>query len=183
MDRLGDVSKLKSTSKPQGLVSKLLSEGNQEAIHFLRHWVSGLMNGLESIDRTARKTILRECGKGCAESYTIEVFRNARAQSADLEHFLGILAAKFPEARYELLTPSTIRVCYTYCACDLVKWGLVKSPLICECSAFNLQENFEQAWGIGAHVTLETSILEGAPECVLVVSLESPPGQVNLSGA
>jgi hypothetical protein len=142
--------------------------------HLLTYWVSGLMKGLESIDESARQAILRECGKACAESYTAEVFHDARERCTDMEGFLAVLAHKFPEATYEPLTSSTIRVRYTRCACDLVKWGLVKSSLVCGCSAYNLQENFERAWGMGVSVTLETSILEGAPECAFLVSLASP---------
>ncbi len=93
-----------------------------------------------------------------------------------MEGFLGVLAAKFPEATYESLTSSTIQVRYTQCACDLVKLGLVKSSLICGCSAYNLQENFERAWGVAVSVTLESSILDGASQCAFLVSLEGPPG-------
>ena len=149
-----------------------MPEWDEGVRHFMTYWFSGLMNGLESVDEPARRTILRECGKACAESYTVEVFQDARERSIDMETFLDVLAARFPEATYEQLTSGTIRVRYTSCACDLVKCGLVKSSLICECSAYNLQENFERAWGIPASVTLETSILQGAPQCVFLVSLE-----------
>ena len=149
-----------------------MPEWDEGVRHFMTYWFSGLMNGLESVDEPARRTILRECGKACAESYTAEVFQDARERSTDMEAFLAVLAARFPEATYEQLTSGTIRVRYTRCACDLVKCGLVKSSLICECSAYNLQENFERAWGIPVSVTLETSILQGAPQCVFLVSLE-----------
>jgi hypothetical protein len=139
----------------------------------MTYWFSGLMSGLESVDQPTRKAILRECGKACAESYTAEVFQDARERSTDMEAFLTVLAAKFPEATYEQLASGTIRVCYTRCACDLVKCGLVKSSLICECSAYNLQENLERAWGIPVSVTLATSILQGAPQCVFLVSSEA----------
>jgi hypothetical protein len=122
-----------------------MPEWEEESRHFLTYWVSGLMKGLESVDEPSRNAILRACGKACADSYTAEVFRDARRQSTDLEGFLAVLAAKFPEAAYEQLAPSTIRVRYTDCACDLVQWGLIKSSLICGCSAYNLQENFELA--------------------------------------
>ena len=151
-----------------------MPEWDEGVRHCLTYWFSGLMNGLESVDEPARKAILRECGKACAESYTAEVFEDARERSADMEGFLAVLAAKFPEATYEPLTSDTIRVRYTRCACDLVKCGLVESSLICRCSAYNLQENFERAWGIPVSVTLESSILEGAPQCVFLVSLASP---------
>jgi len=148
---------------------KPMPEWDEGVRHFMTYWFSGLMNGLESVDEPARKAILRECGKACAESYTVKVFQDARERSIDMEAFLAILAAKFPEATYEQLTSGTIRVRYTRCACDLVK-----SSLICECSAYNLRENFERAWGVPVSVTLETSILQGAPQCVFLVSPESP---------
>ena len=151
-----------------------MPEWDERVRHFMTYWVSGLMNGLEGVDEPARKAILRECGKACAESYTAGVFQDARERSTDVESFLAILASKFPEAAYEQLASGMIRVRYTRCACDLVKCGLVKSSLICECSAYNLQENFERAWGIPVSVTLETSILQGAPQCVFLVSPESP---------
>jgi hypothetical protein len=149
-----------------------MPEWDEEVKRFMTHWFSGLMNGLESVDEPARTAILRECGKACARSYTAEVFQDARKRSADMEAFLSSLAVKFPEATYTQLTSRTIRVCYTQCACDLVIYGLVKSPLICECSAYNLQENFERALGISVTVMLETAILEGAPQCAFLVSLE-----------
>jgi hypothetical protein len=59
------------------------------------------MNGLKSVDEPARKAILREGGKVCAESYTVEVFEDARERSTDINGFLAVLAAKFPEATHE----------------------------------------------------------------------------------
>jgi len=140
--------------------------------HFLAHWFSGLMNGLESVAPSARQTILRECGKACAESYTARVFEEAWRHSADMESFLAKLAIRFPEATYEQLTPHTIKVRYATCECDLVKRGLVESPMICECSAYNLEENFEQSLGTSVAVTMESSILRGGTHCAFLVSLE-----------
>lgn len=153
-----------------------MSEGDEEVRRFLTYWISGLMDGLASVDEPARQIVLRECGKACAASYTAGVFQDAREQSDDMDGFLAALAAKFRAATYERLTADTIRVCYTRCACDLVEWGLVASSLICGCSVYNLQENFERAWGVPVSVTLETSILEGASQCAFLVSLESPLG-------
>ena len=139
--------------------------------HFLAHWFSGLMNGLESVDASARQTILRECGKACAESYTAGVFEEAWRHSTDVETFLAELAIRFPGATYEQLSTDTIRVRYATCECDLVKRGLIKSPTICECSAHNLQENF-CALGISVTVTIEGSILRGQTQCTLLVTLD-----------
>jgi hypothetical protein len=146
-------------------------EWDEGVEHFLRYWFSGFVEGLESVDEPARRAILHACGRACARSYTAAVFRQAREQSAGLAEFLAALAARFPEARYEPLTPTTFRVCYARCACDLVTRGLVESPLLCECSAENLRENLASALDVPVTVTLESSILGGAPECVFLVSL------------
>jgi hypothetical protein len=138
---------------------------------FLEQWFSGLMEGLEGVGDSARTAILRACGKGCARSYTCEVFKQARAQGKDMEGFLAALAERFSGATYEILGPDAILVQYTECGCDLVVQGLVDSPLLCECSAHNLRDNFESALGIPVTVRLESSILAGADRCSLLVSL------------
>jgi hypothetical protein len=145
-----------------------MDEGLQ---HFMTYWFSGLMSGLEGVDERARKTILRECGKSCAHSYTAQVFQDARRHSADMDAFLAQLGVSFPEAAYERVGPHTIRVSYHRCECDLVTCGLAKSPLLCECSVHNLQENFERSLGTSVAVTIESSILRGGSHCVFLVSL------------
>jgi hypothetical protein len=139
---------------------------------FMTYWFSGLLNGLEKVDQKTRETILRECGKACAHSYTVQVFQDAKRHSADMDTFLAHLAVKFPEATYERTDSHTIRVSYDRCECDLVKCGLVKSPIICECSAHNLEENFERSLGTPVAVAIESSILRGEPCCAFLVSLE-----------
>jgi predicted ArsR family transcriptional regulator len=139
---------------------------------FMTYWFSGLLNGLEEVDQKTRETILRECGRACAHSYTVQVFQDAKRHSADMDTFLAHLAVKFPGATYERIDSHTIRVSYNNCECDLVKWGLVKSPIICECSAHNLEENFERSLGTPVAVAIESSILRGEPCCAFLVSLE-----------
>ncbi|HSJ56974.1 MAG TPA: hypothetical protein VLC95_07320 [Anaerolineae bacterium] len=140
-------------------------------MEFLRHWFAGLVAGLGEVDEAAREAILRACGQACADSYTAEMFRHARAPGASTNEFLAALGRVFPEATYELTAPGEIRVCYDFCACDLVKLGLVTSPLLCGCSVHNLRENFEHALGVPVEVTLEASILQGAPHCAFLVRL------------
>jgi hypothetical protein len=150
---------------------RLVPESNEELKQFMRFWFSGLIGGLESVDESARQTILSECGKACARSYTAAVFRDASKSSADMGDFLTALAARFPDAAYEPLDSNTIAVRYSKCGCDLVETGLVSSPLLCRCSAHNLRENFEQALGRPVTVTLESSILRGAGHCEFLISL------------
>jgi hypothetical protein len=138
---------------------------------FMRHWFSGLVNGLGAIDQEARETVLCACGKACAESYTAQVYQEAWEQSTNMDGFLSSLATRFPGATYTRVGTHTIRVNYATCECDLVKCGLIESPLICECSAYNLQENFERTLGTSVSVEIESSILSGGPCCVFRVSL------------
>jgi hypothetical protein len=149
-----------------------MPEWNSELERFMAYWFSGLVKGLESVDQESREAILAECGKACARSYTLQVFRDAKRHSADLDAFLGHLAARFPEATYERLDAHTIRVTYVRCECDLVKCGLISSPILCECSVRNLQENFYRSLGTPVSVTIEASILGGDLQCVFLVTME-----------
>jgi hypothetical protein len=138
--------------------------------HLLEYWFSGLMSGLAVVDEEAREKILRECGRACAQSYTAQAFLDVRRQSADLDGFLARLALNFPEAAYERIGPCSVKVSYVRCECDLATSGLVDFPLLCACSAYNLQENFARSLGIPVTVTLQSSILRGEPNCTLLVS-------------
>ncbi|MBN2103250.1 hypothetical protein JW835_04330 [bacterium] len=142
---------------------------NKEQHHFLKYWFSGFIKGLEKINREAQNTILQSCGSACAQSYTLRAFQDAKAQSDDLSGFLEKLARKFPEARYRLIHPYTIEVCYDECGCDLVRNGWVDSPLLCKCSVMNLKENFEKTFDRPVHVGLKSSILDGARHCLFMV--------------
>lgn len=139
---------------------------------FLSHWFRGLAHGLEQLDHDARQIVLSECGRACAESYTLKVFREAWIHSSDLESFLRELEARFPDAQYSILDEQRIEVEYRRCGCDLVTAGLIRSPSLCECSAYNLEANFEATLGGHVKVTLEASILSGSPTCRFVIALD-----------
>lgn len=138
---------------------------------FMEHWFAGLVAGLAEVDEDARNTILRACGRACAESYTAQVFQEAWQESRDLDRFLARLAERFPGATYERIDSYSISVTYTSCGCDLVRLGLVRAPLICACSAYNLQENLQRALGTRVTVSRGTSILQGAARCTFDVRL------------
>ena len=140
---------------------------------FLDYWFTGLMAGIEELDEPSRRKVLHGCGKACAQSYTVQVFREAKQNSTDMDSFLQNLSLRFPEAKYKKDGLNTIKVTYSQCGCDLVRLGLVKSPSFCECTVANLRENFQQALGLSASVVLETSILRGGTHCALTVLLEN----------
>jgi len=139
---------------------------------FLDYWFAGCMRGIEMLDEPSQRKVLHACGKACADSYTAQVFRQVKQNSPDLDSFLQNLSRRGSGSRYERMGPNTIRATYNQCGCDLVRLGLVKSPILCECSAANLRENLQQALGISTSVAVESSILRGGTHCVLIVSLE-----------
>jgi len=138
---------------------------------FLNYWFAGCMGGIEELDESSQRKVLHACGRACAESYTIQKFRETKEASPDLDTFLENLS-KGPEAKYERIGPRTIKATYSSCGCDLVRLGLVKSPVLCECSAANLAENLRGSLGVEASVTVESSILREAEQCVLIATLE-----------
>jgi len=138
---------------------------------FLRYWFGGFIKGMENVDEKSQETVLRACGVACAQSYTEQVFQEAKQNSEDLQGFLTQLARRFRGARYESTDEHTISVRYRNCGCDLVINGWVKSPMLCKCSAGNLQRNFEASLGIPVQVKLISSILGGGKECVFEVLL------------
>lgn len=140
---------------------------------FFTHWFAGFSRGMETLDGAAREKLLHQCGRACAQSYTVQIFRQARADSADLDAFLYNLSRSLPGAGYERLGANVIRATYAQCGCDLVRLGLVRSPQLCACSAANLRENLEQALGTPVSVTIESSILRGGSQCVLLATLEA----------
>jgi hypothetical protein len=138
---------------------------------FLEHWFSGWVNGLKGVNEQTQKTILGECGKACAHSYTVQLFQEARQNSANINSFLENLTARLPGARYERTGTNSINAIYNECGCDLVRLGLVKSPILCECSARNLRENLECSLGRVASIEIRSSILRGGTNCILAVSM------------
>ncbi|MFB3895055.1 MAG: hypothetical protein ACE14V_02015 [bacterium] len=140
--------------------------------HFLAYWFSGLMKGLEELDDSSRDKVLHECGIACSQSYTARIFQEVKEHNRDLDSMLKELAHRFPGSTYTRIDVNTIKVTYAKCGCDLVRLGLVKSSTLCQCSAFSLQSNFQQVLGIPVTVTVKSSILNGAKQCILIVTLK-----------
>jgi hypothetical protein len=65
---------------------------------FFSYWFLGLQSGLENIDGRSRPRLLRYCGEACADSYTRDIFRQAKAKSSDLGQLLKNLSKKFTDA-------------------------------------------------------------------------------------
>jgi len=139
---------------------------------FLDYWFAGFVRGIDSLDEPSQRKVLYECGKACAQSYTVQVFRDVKQNSVDIDSFLQNLSRRGSGSTYERIGSNMIKATYSQCGCDLVRLGLVKSPTLCECSAANLRENLQQSLGVSASVAVESSILRGGTHCVLIASLQ-----------
>lgn len=138
---------------------------------FFKHWFGGFEQSLKIIDVNSRAAILKECCKACSNSYTKQIFIEARKNAVDEDAFVETLKKAFPELELDVIEPNRLyHIRYTCCACDLVMQGYMTSPYLCECSRSSLQYNWESLWGEGnVDVKLISSILEGASCCRFVV--------------
>lgn len=144
---------------------------NKELKKFFSYWFSGFQSGLENIDSRSRDKLLNCCGEACADSYTRDIFKREKSRSSNMDEFLKNLSVKFPDAEYEIVSDSCIRVMYKRCGCDIVGKGFITDPLFCRCSAANLKANFEAALGGKIEVELKDSILGGADRCLFLVRI------------
>jgi hypothetical protein len=150
----------------------IIERMTDEQMDFFRYWFGGFEHSLDELDEAARARILGNCGRACAQSYTVSIFREVWQASASFEDFLQRLSRRLPDGHYELIGANTLRATYNRCGCDLVGLGFVKSPALCECSAANLRENLEAVIGKPVAVVIENSILRGAEKCLLTATIE-----------
>lgn len=134
---------------------------------FLKHWFSGFQVSLNQIDDISKKQIFKECGKACSNSYTNQIYLNAKNNSSNEKEFIEELRKSFPEIEIEVIEKEQLYyVTYKFCACDLVNRNYLNSPYICECSRFSLLYNWETILGEGkVKVELVQTILAGAHCC------------------
>ncbi len=140
---------------------------------FLKEWFSGLMEGIERLNGETWPKVLEMTGRACARVHSGELFRKTWEQSKSIDPFILQINENMGEEIYKKLDNNTVLVSYSECKCPLVKYGLVDSPLICECSPNWLMENFEATLGIPVTVTTEKTILRGAEICNFTISFES----------
>jgi len=102
----------------------------------------------------------------------VKKFQEALKENPNYDSFLKNLEKKLPGTKFEKIGDKQIRVTYSKCECDLVKLDFINSPVLCNCSVFNLKENFEQSLRRHVEVVLKKSILQGGNNCSLLVILK-----------
>jgi len=143
------------------------------ADNFLKHWFMGFERFVQNLDDESRENIFKECGKSCSDSYTKQIYMEEYSASQSIDDFLCRLKSKFPEIDFRVIKENEIiELTYSFCACDLVKNGYVKIPLLCECSRQSLLYNWGSVFGQDkVDVQLHQSILEGNSCCKFTIHL------------
>jgi hypothetical protein len=141
--------------------------------NFYKYWFGGFEEALNKLDDNNRKLILKECGNACSDSYTRQVFLDAKRKSGSVEEFLEELRKTFTELMVETVEKEHQYIfTYRFCACDLVKEKLVSSPHLCECSRSSLLYNLEAVYGEGkVQVEKVQTILSGASCCRFKITI------------
>ncbi|UCE14660.1 MAG: hypothetical protein JSV04_05620 [Candidatus Heimdallarchaeota archaeon] len=145
-------------------------EWDDEFKSFLKEWFSGLMKGVQMLNDETWPNVLEMTGRACAHVHSGKTFWEIWESTRNVDTFLVKINEFMGEKIYKRLDDNTISVSYSNCKCPLVMYGLVDSPLICNCSPNWLIENFEAILGHPVTVTTEHTILRGATSCYFTIS-------------
>ncbi len=146
---------------------------------FLESWFKGFSNYLDALVSTERQKLMQHCGKACAESFVLSIYKKAWAESkGDINACIRmVLEGLAPEVMYEPVeedgvpTDKCYDVVYTHCLCELVNNKFIDTPLQCECSRQNLLYIWETLLGKGnVSVEMKKTILGGDSCCVFRVT-------------
>ena len=150
--------------------SKLLEWDNKFKV-FLKEWFSGLIEGMEKINDETWPKVLEMTGRACARVHSGELFRKTWESTKNVDKFIIEINEAMGEEIYKKLDNSTLSASYSKCKCPLVRYNLIDSPLLCECSPNWLMENFETILGKPVSVKTEKTILRGAKNCYFIISM------------
>ena len=150
--------------------SKLLEWDNKFKV-FLKEWFSGLIEGMEKINDETWPKVLEMTGRACARVHSGELFRKTWESTKNVDKFIIEINEAMGEEIYKKLDNSTLSASYSKCKCPLVRYNLIDSPLLCECSPNWLMENFETILGKSVSVITEKTILRGAKNCYFIISM------------
>lgn len=144
-----------------------------ELKNFLKEWFSGLMAGIERLNDETWPKVLEMTGRACSHIHSGELFKKTWESTKNIDDFILKINKDTDEVTYEKVDDNTLSVSYSECKCPLVRFGLISSPLLCECSPNWLLENFETILKKSVIVNTNETILRGAAKCNFIISIES----------
>jgi hypothetical protein len=168
----GDLSKSNQIKKEVANSLDAIKDPSQEQISFLRNWLEVLMTTIEKQDENVRAELLSTCGAACA-GHATESFKKIWNKSDNLKEFLDNMNAEMCDGGnfYHYINENTIEITYPKCLCPIVGFGLISSPMLCNCSSAWLKTNMEVTLGRTAHLQQLHTVLSGEKTCDFRITL------------
>ncbi len=139
---------------------------------FLKQWFSGLLEGKKHLRDEDWLKILEINGRACTHIHSGEIFWKIWEATRSIDAFIEKVNEIHGEEIYKKIDNNTIFVNYSKFRCPLVKFDIIKSPMLCNC--FNwFRENFETILKRPVKVFAENTILKGAPSCNFYIFFET----------
>ncbi|MFX1368592.1 MAG: hypothetical protein ACFFAY_08350 [Promethearchaeota archaeon] len=144
-----------------------ITEFDNKAKHFFQIWYGALILGVQELETASVGLVFRYTGEKCAESFAKSTFLETWKESQSFESFIAGLNQKIGDGAelFQIIDDNTIEATYPRCFCPLVDFGLVSSPLICNCSDSWLKSNFKSAMRKDVVVDRLESVRSGSDKC------------------
>lgn len=151
-----------------------IADFDNKAKHFFQIWFGALIKGVEQIDEESVSLVFKYTGEKCAESFAKNTFLETWKESQSLESFIGGLNQKIGDGAelFQIVDTNKIEATFPRCFCPLVDFGLISSPLICNCSNSWLKSNFKDAMGKEVVVDRLESVRSGSDKCRFRISYQ-----------
>ncbi len=134
---------------------------------FFKEWLKGFEKGLDELDESGRRCLLKNCAKSCADTGILEMYRkHNRDVGGDRDEFYKQIHV-FKGVRGEIVRPQKeYFLIYPECLCDLHTSCGINTASLCECSRQSILYVGEEIWGKDTF-TVENmgTVLSGSREC------------------
>jgi hypothetical protein len=150
-----------------------ISDLDDETRAFLNKWMETFLESLKKAGGTTITDVLAFSGQMCAEAHAQNLFIELWNEHGELEPFTNALNERMGQGHnlFKVIDKSTIEITYPQCYCPLVNFGLIKIPILCNCSSFWLKSNFEKVLGKQVTVDKKGSVLSGTEQCRFIVHI------------
>ena len=151
-----------------------ISDLDDETRAFLNKWMETFLESLKASGGTIVTDVLAFSGDMCAKAHAQNLFVELWKEHGKLEPFIHALNGRMSEEHdlFKVIDDNSIEVTYPQCFCPLVNFGLIKIPILCNCSSYWLKSNFETISEKKVKVKKNESVLEGSTHCSFTVQLD-----------
>ena len=137
------------------------------------HWVAGALSAARRLPPEESSLLFRSCAAECITGRgLLGRFEGVRdAAGGDPDAFFSLLGST-PGVSTAAAEPGRAwRMSYGSCTCPVVRAGLTRDPVLCECSRQSVAFVLDRLFPEGCfYVRLEGSILAGDEECAFLIT-------------